>query len=508
MHELLYQVASNVRAAWRYRWFAIGTAWIIAIGGWAAVHRTPDRYEATARVWVDSQSVLKHLMAGITAQPNVQQLVAMLSRTLTSRPNLEKVIGMANMESEIKNPLDRELLITRLTKELTLRSAGGDNLFTIGYTNTDPKKAQLVVQSLLTLFEEAAHSSNRADSEAAQRFIEEEIKNYKEKLDAAENAVIQFKRRQALAAGARGDHATQLLSLRAALDEARMELKIAEMGMDVINRRVADQPEVPDLVGDTHASDEIDPRVKALEQKRDALRVNFTDQHPDIVAITRTIAQLEEEKKTQAAQRRPSATAGPTSGVLPRQLTLSVAAAETNVAAAKVRVAEYTKRYDDLLAAAAAAPEADAQFAHLTREYESAKSSYASMVSRRETARISDEMESRANVTNFRVVDPPQVSPRPTSPNRPQLNLMVLLLAIGGGAALAYLLSQLRPTISDERRLREVTGALVLGTVVKDWTKTERQRRTRGLIAFFASVASLLSAFAAINFLALIVSRT
>jgi polysaccharide chain length determinant protein (PEP-CTERM system associated) len=509
MHELLYQFASNLRAAWRYRWFAIAGAWLIAIAGWAAVHRIPDRYEATARVWVDSQSVLKHLMAGITAQPNVQQLVGMLSRTLISRPNLEKVIRMANMESEIKGPLDRELLITRLTKEVSVQSAGGENFFTIGYTSTDPKKAQWVVQALLTIFEDGAHASRRMDSEGAQRFIEDEIKNYKEKLDAAENVVVEFKRRQALAAGVRGDHATQLASVQSALDEAKMELKIAEVGWDAINRRTADQADIPDLVGDTHAPSEVDVRIKALEQKRDGLRVNFTDQHPDIVSITRTIAQLEEEKRTQATQRRLPPNATPASEAPPQQLNLSVAAAEANVAAAKLRVAEYTKRYDELRAAAAAAPEADAEFARLNRDYEWAKSAYASMVSRRETARISDEMESRANVTNFRVVDPPQVSARPTSPNRTQLNLMVLIVAIAGGAGLAYLLGQLRPTIGDERRLREVTGAQVLGTVVMDWTKAEKERRMRGLIAFFASFASLVSALAAINFaLALMASRT
>jgi capsular polysaccharide biosynthesis protein len=189
-------------------------------------------------------------------------------------------------------------------------------------------------------------------------------------------------------------------------------------------------------------------------------------------------------------------------------LALSLAAAEANVASAKARVAEYSKRYDELKAAAAAAPEADAEFAHLSRDYEWAKNAYASMVSRRETARISDEMESRASVTNFRVVDPPQVPSKPKSPNRPQLNLMVLVLAIGGGGGLAYLLSQLRPTIGDERRLREVSGAPVLGTVVMDWTEAERRRRRRGLIGFFASFASLLSGYVAVTYaLALISSR-
>jgi capsular polysaccharide biosynthesis protein len=189
-------------------------------------------------------------------------------------------------------------------------------------------------------------------------------------------------------------------------------------------------------------------------------------------------------------------------------MTLSLAAAEANVASAKARVAEYTKRYEELKAAAAAAPEADAEYAHLSRDYEWAKSAYASMVARRETARISDEMESRASVTNFRVVDPPQVSSRPTSPNRSQLNLIALVLAIGGGAGLAYVLSQLRPAIGDERRLREVSGAPVLGTVVMDWTKAEKRRRTRGLIGFFASFAGLFSAYAGIPYaVALISSR-
>src|SRR4051812_9934054 len=132
----------------------------------------PDRYEATVRVWVDAQSVLKPLLAGVTVQPNVQQLVGMLSRTLISRPNVEKVIQMAGMESEIRTPDGRELLITRLTRELTVLSAGGDNLFTIAYTDTDRQRAELVVRSLLTIFVDGSRSDQRRDSEAAQRFID------------------------------------------------------------------------------------------------------------------------------------------------------------------------------------------------------------------------------------------------------------------------------------------------------------------------------------------------
>jgi polysaccharide chain length determinant protein (PEP-CTERM system associated) len=506
MHELAYQFASKLRAAWRYRWFALATAWIIAMCGWVLVHRMPDRYEATARVWVDTQSVLKPLLAGVTVQPNVQQLVGMLSRTLMSRPNLDKVIEMAGMESEIKTPDGRELLITRLTKEVTVLSAGGDNLFTIAYTDRDPRRAELVVRSLLTIFVEGSRSDQRRDSETAQRFIDEEIKTQKEKLDAAENALIEFKRRHVLRAGV---NATQLVSFEATLRELELELKIAELGRNAIEKSSADQAEIPDLLSDespeTGANSELDTRIKGLEQKLDALRLTYTEQHPDVVAIVRTIAQLEEQKKAQAKPRSSSRSAARTIGPVAQQGRLSLATAEANVAAVKARLAEYSKRYEELKAAAMAGPELDVEYAHLSRDYDMAKSTYASMLSRRETARISDKMES-ASVTNFRVVDPPQVSSRPKSPDRPRLNSMVLVAALGGGAALAYLLSQLMPTVSDERRLREVSGAHVLATVAKDWTDAEKRKRVRGLVAFLMSFVSLLSAYAAITFAVALVS--
>ena len=99
------------------------------------------------------------------------------------------------------------------------------------------------------------------------------------------------------------------------------------------------------------ANPEIDARIAALEQKLDALRLNYTDRHPDIVGIQRIIAQLKEQKKAEA-----KAAEG---RCLPRlrsrsrtriqqQLSVSLAAAEASVASMKARVAEYTKRLEAL----------------------------------------------------------------------------------------------------------------------------------------------------------------
>ena len=172
MHELAEQVLSHLKAIWRYRWYAIVFAWIIALGGWIAVYLMPDRYKASARVYVDTQSVIRPLLAGLTVQPNVDQMIAMMGQTLISRPNLEKVIRMADIDIRLKTAEDREQLITRLGKDLEIQSAGRENLYTIAYFDKDPQVAKRVVQSLLTLFIEGSVVDNRKDSDTARRFID------------------------------------------------------------------------------------------------------------------------------------------------------------------------------------------------------------------------------------------------------------------------------------------------------------------------------------------------
>jgi polysaccharide chain length determinant protein (PEP-CTERM system associated) len=505
MHELAYQLLSYAKAAWHYRWFAVLIAWLVALAGWAAVHRMPDRYEASARVWVDTQSVVKHLLADLTAQPNVTQMVTMISRTLISRPNLDRVITMANIEIDPEAPNGREQMITRLSKELTVLSAGAENFYVISYTANDPQKAKRVVQSLLTIFEEGSLGDQRRDAETAQRFIDEELKNYKAKLEAAENDMIDFRRRQMrVLASTRADLSGQLVAVEASLREAELELKIAEAGRDAIKMNFQDAIETPSLLAETSAEleaeplPEYDPRLKALEEKLESLRMNYTEQHPDVIAMRRTIDQLKGQKKPESKPVKAPAAALEVRDNASQQLTLSLAAAEANVTAAKARVDEYRKRHDDLLVAAIAAPQIDARYTQVVREYDTAKSNYAALLARRETARISSEMEARTRATNFRVIDPPLVPFLPKAPNRQLLNSMALLMGLGAGMAFAFLLSQIRPTFNDERRLKEVSGLPVLGTVVAVLSGAQKARRTGGFIALVFSFAGLVSAYAVI----------
>jgi polysaccharide chain length determinant protein (PEP-CTERM system associated) len=501
MHEMVDQVVAHLKATWRYRWYAVVCAWLIAAGGWGAIHKLPDRYEAQARVYVDTQSMLRPLLSGLAVQPNTDQMVAMMSRTLVSRLNIEKVIQMANMDVDPSTSEDRERLIARLSRELSVKSAGRENLYTIAYTDGNPELAKRVVQSLLTIFMEGPLGDKRKDSDSARRFIDEQLKGYSEKLAAAENAVTEFKRKhQGLMPGDGRGYYTRLSDARTALRQATLELREAENSRDAIKKQLAGDAEITSRPGDKGAVvepySELDARIRALEQKLDGLRLTYTEQHPDIRAIVRMIAQLKEQKLAEDKLEKPTPVA-PQSPVY-QQLAVALASAEANVAAMRVRVAEYGIRYNELQAVANALPQIEAEFAQLTRDYDVIRTRYDKLLERRESAQISGDVEASDVVMGFRVIEPPRVPLKPSAPDRPRLMSLVLLAALGGGFGIAFMLGQMRPTFSDERRLREVTGLQVLGSVVMNWTDAQRKRRARGLVAFVLSFLSLLSAYAAI----------
>src|SRR5512137_1228844 len=129
MDDLIRQVLAILRGMWQRRWIGLAVAWIVAIGAAIAVLRIPDKYEATARIFVDTQSVLKPLMAGIAVQPNVDQQIQMLSRTLISRPNVEKLVRMSDLDLGAKSKQEQDALVDGLIDSLKIQSTGRDNLY-------------------------------------------------------------------------------------------------------------------------------------------------------------------------------------------------------------------------------------------------------------------------------------------------------------------------------------------------------------------------------------------
>jgi protein tyrosine kinase modulator len=511
MHEFAEQFAIYARAAWRYRWYATAATWAVALAGWWVVQQMPDQYEANARVYVDTQSILRPLLSGLAVQPNLDQTMAMMSRTLMSRINVEKVIRMAGMDASAGTAENRERLVARLTQELTIKSTGRENLYAISYTDKDPVLAKRVVESLLNIFLEGSIGRKLKDSDSAKEFIDDQLKTYSEKLIAAENAVTQFKRRnQGLMPGEGRDFYGPLIEAKSALRQATLAFKEAINSRDAIKQQLAGEVQAtpqapPGRIAPIPPPSDIELRIRALEQKLDGLRLTYTDLHPDVVAASRTLERLKAERAEEVASKKLAQSNSAEApgrrvpqGPLYEQLSISLANAEVQVAAMKARVTELETRYAELQAAANRLPEVEAEYKQLTRDYDVIRTRYDKLLERRESAQISGELEASDSASAFRVIDPPQVPLNPTAPNRPRLVTVILLAALAAGLGVAFVLSQIRTTFDDERRLHQATGLRVLGAVSLAMNTSRMRLRSWGRTGFAMSFVGLLTTYGAI----------
>ena len=239
MDDLIRQAVVALRGMWQRRWIGLAAAWIVAIAGTIAVLRIPDKYEASARIYVDTQSVLKPLLAGIAIQPNIDQQVMILSRTLISRPNIEKLVRMADLDLGTQSKREQEAMIDELMKTLAIQTTGRDNLYTLSYRSTEPDKAKRVVQSLVSIFVESSLGGKRKDSDSAKKFIDDQIKNYEKKLEEAEGRLKDFKLRNLALTTADGkDYYGRVGDISTQLNQARLELREAENSRDALKRQI------------------------------------------------------------------------------------------------------------------------------------------------------------------------------------------------------------------------------------------------------------------------------
>jgi polysaccharide chain length determinant protein (PEP-CTERM system associated) len=527
MELLIGQLLIIVRRMWKYRWVGLVVAWVAGLVGAVVVFVLPDRYEASARIYVDTQSILKPLMSGLAVQPNVEQQVTMLSRTLISRPNVEKLVRMADLDLKNQSKAQQEATIETVTSNLSIQSSGRDNLYILGYRDSDPETAKRVVQALVSIFVESSLGQTRQGTSTATTFINEQIKAYEAKLEEAETRLKEFRLKNLSSAGGDGkDSAARIAELGSMLERSRLEYRealnardAAKAQLEAEKARGGGQTTMQSLMQESTANvstPELDARLSELRRNLDALLQRYTDQHPDIISTRKLIKDLEEQKKREMAELRKQAMNVPTATVAQsgggslamQELVRIMATAEVQVAALKARVDEYSSRYGQAMAAMKTAPQVEAEAAQLNRDYAIHKRNYEDLVQRREQASISGELDVASGVADFRVIDPPRANPKPVAPNRLLLLAGAMAAALGVGLFTTFAASQLRPVFHDANDLRARVELPILGVVTRLVTDADRARQRVDLIRFSAGAGGLLAMFAvALTVLAVQLSR-
>jgi uncharacterized protein involved in exopolysaccharide biosynthesis len=203
--------------------------------------------------------------------------------------------------------------------------------------------------------------------------------------------------------------------------------------------------------------------------------------------------QLRERQKDEAeALRRGALLAnGSTANPVVQKVQQSLNETEVEIAGLKSQLAERQRAAEQLRALVNVVPEVEAEFARLNRDYNTVYGVYNELVARLDKANMGEEAESTDSI-KFEIIDPPSASFTPVKPNRALLMGAVLVLGLGAGGGVAFVMHMLRPVFFSSRSLQEIAGFPVLGVVSMAWLSRYRKHRMFALGTFALAIAGLM----------------
>ncbi|WP_346992897.1 hypothetical protein [Alteromonas gracilis] len=194
LQSIVTLASDYLKGIWIKKRYVIICSWLICPAGFLYVANQPDYYSSNATVHVDTRSMLQPLLRGLAIQTNKQQEIRLMARTFFTPDNVAKIARNSDLDLTTSSEAQFDALVNRLKNTIRLNSTPRDNIYRVSYTNRDPAVAQRVVQETLNLFVEGALGDNRRNTDSAERFIDNEIAEYENRLMESEQRLADFKR--------------------------------------------------------------------------------------------------------------------------------------------------------------------------------------------------------------------------------------------------------------------------------------------------------------------------
>jgi polysaccharide chain length determinant protein (PEP-CTERM system associated) len=500
LQEHIGEILEHVRGMWRYRWWAVGSAWGLSLVGSVVVCAIPDVYNASAKVFVDTNSLLRPLMEGLTATTNTMNEVQLVSRAVLTRPNLEDVAHKTDLALRARTPRQMEQLVTRLQEQI-LVTGGRDNIFTIQYEDVSREKARDVVAAVLDAFVEDAIGNEGTDAEVTEGALANEIEVHERRLREAEGALARFKQENlGYMPGEYGDYYNRLqaaVGLVAEMEEKSRQL--AERRDELQRQLVGEEPVFGIMPGAATGSGCAQSgQIAGLQAELSQLLVNFTNKHPRVVTLQETIAHLEREcgAESQALSSTPIASFD---GAQPLELNpvyqnlrIQLSTAEVELAELRAALSAQQSTVARLRRDVDKITQVEAELKQLNRDYNVVQGRHQELLKRWEDLQAKKRLDPVTDNVRYRRIEPPFAQADPVGPNRPLLLILVVAAAVAGGTAVAFGLNQVNPVFFTNAGIRGAVALPVLGSISLILSPEERRRRRMATIAWAATVTLLL----------------
>jgi len=468
-----YRPDALVKIAWRRKWHILLPAIAIATAASWMIRHLPDRYRSDALLLVVPQPVPETFVRSTVTTRGDQRLQS-ITQQILSRTQLERIIRDFDLYADRRKTQTMQDVVESMRKrDIEIRAQKGD-AFRLGFTSDSPEVAMRVVERLVSLFIVETSRDRASLAEGTDHFLEQQLEDARRQLIDNETRLSDYRRRH------NGELPAQLESNVRGLNNTEMQLQVL---VDSVNRdrdrqlmlersiNEAGDDLIPDsgpvAAADTSKSSAAEQLVRA-ESSLKEMQATLTEQHPDIVTMKQTIAQLRIRAAAEIAA--PVATPGGSAADKLRRNRVEGLRAELSALERQIeqKLAESTRlrgvltRYQSRTEAA---PTREAELAVLTRDYDTLQQTYRTLLAKKQESQMAANLERQQIDAHFKVLDPARLPEEPVSPIRARLYAIAWSGAFGIGLLLAVILESVDRGLRTQDEVRTALGLPVLAVI-------------------------------------------
>lgn len=486
----------------RRRWIILVSLSLSLCVGIAMGIILPKEYEASTLILIEPQRVPQDYVRSIVSSDPGDRINT-LSQQIMSRTNLEKIIDDFKLFADPQDVnLYDEDKIRYLTQRIDVRvtrDRRGADAFSISYRGKNPLKVMRVTNALANSFIDANLKIREGQAHGTSVFLDSELEQMRLRLEGVEEKIKVYRKNYM------GELPEQLDSnlgtlnrLQASLNARQQSLRQAKIRLSSLQAQSTDRSQQVVII-DSNNRNVVNTgsSLADLRAQLESLKSRYTEKHPDIIRLKKTIKEREAAQESQSAGNDSSVTRTYISPQLRLQITAvkqDINVTETEIENIKRQIQEYQRRVENT-------PRREQELLSLRRGYQNIQRSYDSLLARKLEADIAVNMERKSKGEQFRIIDPAKVPQKPVSPNMKKIFMMIMVLGIGLGGGVSFLLDFFNTSFRRPDDIEESLDLPVLATlpiIQKPFQKWLSRINQACSIIFLAVTTGLFGVFALI----------
>ena len=281
MKDTLKQIYQYLNAAYRYKYLFIfvSLAVMTAIGTFSFY--MPKKYQADTTVFIES-NVIDELVKGIAITPNIEDKVRVLQFAILSRHMILKTLEKLDSEIFVESEAAQQKYVSDLADRAKINVTKRMDRFTLSIVDGDPHFAQNFINTLVGLYVEENLSVKRDETYGANRFLQDQIDIFKQKLEAAEDKIIEYRKSQGVYFST--NEGATLADIHERMQQIE-EIGLTENTMQARKAQLQKQLDSLDPTVDIVSETADGNRLAMMENRLKTLLLRYTDNYPEVVQL-------------------------------------------------------------------------------------------------------------------------------------------------------------------------------------------------------------------------------